>query len=141
MTSVDAGLASSDVVQHHLEWGSRRLRRLHGAPWSRGLNAVPYCPDRRLPGDSGIVLRPSVAAGQPLVHQGTPVQELVLGCQVGLKAVPKGPLVVRITTFAQFSGHFACPIARARLSPISNLRTRRWRARHAWERTTSISFS
>ncbi len=56
-----------------------------------GLNAVPYCPDRRLPGDSGIVLRPSAAAGQPLVHQGTPVQELVLGCQVGLKAVPKGP--------------------------------------------------
>ena len=50
--SVDAGLVSLDVAQHQLRWGSRRHRRVHGAPWSRGLNAVPYCSDRRLPGDS-----------------------------------------------------------------------------------------
>jgi len=61
---------------------------------SRGLNAVPYCPDRRLPGDSRTAAGPSAPSGQPLVLQGTPVQELFLGFQVGLKAVPKGPLVL-----------------------------------------------
>jgi hypothetical protein len=55
------------------------------------LNAVPYCPDRRLPGDSRTVVGPSAASGRPLVLQGTPVQELSLRCQQGLKAVPKGP--------------------------------------------------
>jgi hypothetical protein len=38
----------------------------------------------------------------------------------GLKAVPKGPPVVRITTFGLVRGAFACPIARARSSSPSN---------------------
>ncbi len=51
----------------------------------------PYCPDRRLLGDSRTVLRPSAASGKPLVQQGTPVQQPILRCLEGLKAVPKGP--------------------------------------------------
>ena len=50
-SSIDAALASLGVAQHYLRWGSRRFRRLLGAPWSRGLKAVPYCPDGRLLGD------------------------------------------------------------------------------------------
>ena len=89
--SIDAGLASFDAARHGQQWGSEAARRLHGAPWSRGLNAVPYCSDRQLPGDSRTVVGPSAASDQPLVQQGTPVQKLFLGFQVGLKAVPKGP--------------------------------------------------
>ncbi len=49
--------------------------------------------------------------------------------------------LVGATALAQFRGHFTCPIARARLSPLPNVRTGRRRARHARERTTSIGFS
>lgn len=55
------------------------------------MNAVPYCPDRRLPGASRTVLRPFAASGPRLDQKGTPVQELFLERQRGLKAVPKGP--------------------------------------------------
>ena len=63
---------------------------------------------------------PSAASGQPLILQGTPVQELFLRCQVGLKAVPKGPLVVKNTTFPLVGAYFACPIAQVGLVLYSN---------------------
>ncbi len=91
MGSDGAGLVVRGLRRTGRQWGSRPFRRLHWAPSRRGLKAVPYYPDRRLPGDSRTVLRPCGTFGQPPHLQGTPGQKRVLACLEGMKVVTKGP--------------------------------------------------
>ena len=111
----------------HLDRGRRR-HRSHSSTVvvAQGLKAVPFPPALRLwmarKPDSGI--RRASHAG--VSAHAAPVLQGFRRPRQGLKAVPKGPPVVRNTTFAQVRAQIACPVARARSSSCSHPRgTRR----------------